>query len=512
MGGFRNNLEQPSFGAVNTSVLVAYLLLVTVLAVVLSGRQKDTRAYFLAGGRMPWLAVSLSVTASLLSALSYLGAPALAYEENASFALGPVILLMTAPLVILLFFPIYRRLGVTSIYEYVNRRFGQPARYATSVFAILQIQGWMGLALYAPALALSTVTGMDLVGSILIMGAVATLYTALGGLAAVIWTDVIQFLVLSSGALLVAVSLSSSLPGGVDQILEVALAADKLPRLEFGFRLDQANLITVAICNFVVVFSQYGTSQVTVQRLLAVRNVRQMYKAVFLDVFMQLLVVGLLFLHRARTIRLFPEFSGTSCGRSGGGPDPALLYRPRPAGGRLGAPDRRRLRGVHVHAGFGHPLHKHHDRRGPGETSGLNPAHGAAVVDDGAGNHGGAGRRRYADGTAVFQSGRHHQGGASDHRLRRRPGDGSVPAGLLTRRGHFRGWLAATLAVVLPLSYYVQNHTQVHWLLYGPVSAGSCLMAAYLCSRILRPPAWAPAEALTIWSTQTTSGTTKGAR
>jgi SSS family solute:Na+ symporter len=100
-------VEQPSFGAVNTSVLVAYLLLVTLLAVVLAGRQKDTRTYFLAGGRMPWLAVSLSLSASLLSALSYLGAPALAYEENASFVLGPVILLMTAPLVILLFFPIY---------------------------------------------------------------------------------------------------------------------------------------------------------------------------------------------------------------------------------------------------------------------------------------------------------------------------------------------------------------------------------------------------------------------
>ncbi len=425
----RISVEQPSFGAVNTSVLVAYLLLVTLLAVVLSGRQKDTRTYFLAGGRMPWLAVSLSLSASLLSALSYLGAPALAYEENASFVLGPVILLMTAPLVILLFFPIYRRLDVTSIYEYVNRRFGRPARYATSVFAILQIQGWMGLALYAPALALSTVTGMDLVGSILVMGAVATLYTALGGLAAVIWTDVIQFLVLSSGALLVMVSLSSSLPGGVDQILEMALAADKLPRLEFGFRFDQANLITVAICNLVVVFSQYGTAQVTIQRLLAVRNIRQMYKAVFLDVFLQLLVVGLLFFIGLGLYAYFQSFPERLAEGVAGGPDPALLYRPRPAGGRLWAPDRRRLRGIDVHAGFGHPLHKHRDRRGPGETPGLNPVHGAAVADDGAGNHGGVGRRCHADGTPVFQCRRHRQGGASGHRLRRCPGDGPVPAG-----------------------------------------------------------------------------------
>ena len=84
--------------------------------------------------------------------------------------------------------------------------------------------------------------------------------------------------------------------------------------------------------------------------------------------------------------------------------------------------------------------------------------------------------------------------------------------GLLTRRGHFRGWLAATLVLGLPLSYYVQNHTQVHWLLYGPVSIGTCLTAAYLLSRILGPPRSAPRDPVTIWRTQTTSGTTKGAR
>ena len=69
-------MEQPSFGALNYAVLVAYFLLVTVLALLLSGRQRDTESYFLAGRRMPWLAVSLSMVASMLSALSYLGSPA----------------------------------------------------------------------------------------------------------------------------------------------------------------------------------------------------------------------------------------------------------------------------------------------------------------------------------------------------------------------------------------------------------------------------------------------------
>ena len=499
-------MEQPSFGAVNTSVLVAYLLLVTLLAVVLAGRQKDTRTYFLAGGRMPWLAVSLSLSASLLSALSYLGAPALAYEENASFVLGPVILLLTAPLVILLFFPICRRLDVTSIYEYVNRRYGRPARYATSVFAILQIQGWMGLALYAPAVALSTVTGMDLVGCILVMGAVATLYTALGGLAAVIWTDVIQFLVLSSGALLVVVSLSSSLPGGVDQILETALAADKLPRLEFGFRLDQANLITVAICNFVVAFGQYGTSQVTVQRLLAVRNVRQMTKAVFLDVFMQLVVVGLLFFIGLGLYAYFQSFPERLAeGVAGDRILPFYIVHALPVGatgfliaGVFAASMSTLDSGIHsistmIVVDLVKPLapFRFTDRQSLMMARGITVGLGAAATL-----------------TALLFS--NIEGIVKAvHQV---TGYVGAPVTALFLLGHFRGWLAATLVLVLPLSYYVQNHTQVHWLLYGPVSAGSCLMAAYLCSRILRPPAWAPAEALTVWRTQTTSGTTKGAR
>ena len=508
----RISVEQPSFGAVNTSVLVAYLLLVTLLAVVLSGRQKDTRTYFLAGGRMPWLAVSLSLSASLLSALSYLGAPALAYEENASFVLGPVILLMTAPLVILLFFPIYRRLDVTSIYEYVNRRFGRPARYATSVFAILQIQGWMGLALYAPALALSTVTGMDLVGSILVMGAVATLYTALGGLAAVIWTDVIQFLVLSSGALLVMVSLSSSLPGGVDQILEMALAADKLPRLEFGFRFDQANLITVAICNLVVVFSQYGTAQVTIQRLLAVRNLRQMYKAVFLDVFLQLLVVGLLFFIGLGLYAYFQSFPERLAeGVAGDRILPYYIVHALPVGasglliaGVFAASMSTLDSGIHsistvIVVDLVKPLAsiRFTERQSLMMARGITVGLGAVATLT---------ALLFSNVEGIIKAVHQVTGYVGA------PVTALFLLGLLTRRGHFRGWLAATLAVVLPLSYYVQNHTQVHWLLYGPVSAGSCLMAAYLCSRILRPPAWAPAEALTIWSTQTTSGTTKGAR
>ena len=106
-------MEQASFGTLNYAVLVAYFLLVIALALMFSGRQQDTESYFLAGRRMPWLAVSLSMVASMLSALSYLGSPAAAYEDNASLILASPAMLLATPLVIVLFFPIYKRLNVT---------------------------------------------------------------------------------------------------------------------------------------------------------------------------------------------------------------------------------------------------------------------------------------------------------------------------------------------------------------------------------------------------------------
>ena len=208
---------------------MGYFAVVIGLALALSGKQKDTSSYFLANRNMPWVAVSLSVVASLLSALTYLGAPAVAYRENAALMLGLPAALLAAPLVICLFFPIYRRLNVTSIYEYVGARFGSRACYAASFLQILQIQGWMGIALYAPALALSTVTGLNLWSAIVVMGLVATTYTTLGGMAAVIWTDVVQFLILALGAVLITLSLSERVPRGIGQIMEMASANDKLP-------------------------------------------------------------------------------------------------------------------------------------------------------------------------------------------------------------------------------------------------------------------------------------------
>ena len=149
-----------AFGTLNYIVLGVYLLVMFGIGLSFAGRQKTTEDYFLAGRRMPWWVVAVSMFASLTSAASYMGVPGQGFEKDIAWiALGPVSLAM-APFLAWFFYPFYRGLGVTTSYEYVAIRFGGLARIAVSGLFLLARLGWLGVVIYAPALALSTVTGM----------------------------------------------------------------------------------------------------------------------------------------------------------------------------------------------------------------------------------------------------------------------------------------------------------------------------------------------------------------
>ncbi len=464
---------------------MGYFVVVVGLALALSGKQKDTSSYFLANRNMPWVAVSLSVVASLLSALTYLGAPAVAYRENAALVLGLPAALLAAPLVILLFFPLYRRLNVTSIYEYVGARFGSPARYVASFFQILQIQGWMGIALFAPALALSTVTGLDLWSAIVVMGLVATAYTTLGGMAAVIWTDVVQFLILSFGAVLIAFSLVERLPGGIGQIMEMASANDKLPFLDLSFSFSELNGLAVVICYFIVAFNQYGTSQVPVQRLLAIRTFSGMVKALILDHLLEIIIIGLLYfigLGLFAYFSLFPERLADGIG--GDRILPFYIIHALPAGvsgliiaaifaAAMSTVDS----GIHsmstlILIDFVGPLRKTalEARQSLLVARGLTIALGIVAT---------------LAGLLVSQTEGILKAISIVGGYLGAPVTALFLLGILTRRAHFWGWLIGACLVTIPLQFYIQNHTDTHWVFFGPLAMVTCCAVSYPLSLIL---------------------------
>ena len=277
-----------SFGTLNYIILAIYLAGIMGIGIGLTRRQITSDDYFLAGRNMPWIIVGMSMFASMTSAISYMGMPGTAVKEDISILAGYYLSPVVAPIIIILFYPLYRRLNVTTSYEYIFRRYGASARYGVSSLFLLARLGWLGAVIYAPALVLSIMTGMSLYLAILILGVIATLYTVAGGLKAVVLTDAIQFVVLVSGAVLVAVSLSYNVEGGVSGIFRTASTTGHLVNWHFSF--FEACALAFAVSYFFSFMQDYGCDQVAVQRLLASKSYGGMARAAIfnsmVDVFM----------------------------------------------------------------------------------------------------------------------------------------------------------------------------------------------------------------------------------
>lgn len=263
-----------AFGALNWSILAIYLAGNLLLGFLLSKRVTSARAFYLGSGAIPWWAIGISVVATYVSALSFLGGPAWSYSES----LAVIAIHLNYPIVIFLvvslFLPFFFNSGVASIYEYQERRFGPAARSVMSgVFLVSQ--GLTSAAiLYATALVIEFITGMDVAVAILIVTFVALIYTLLGGIAAVIWTDVIQAGVLLVGAGIIFFALLGELPMPLGEMLEQLKAQGKTTALDLSFDLGkEATLWSGIIAMTLFHTTVYGANQMMVQRTLAAKSI-----------------------------------------------------------------------------------------------------------------------------------------------------------------------------------------------------------------------------------------------
>ncbi len=306
-----------TFGLLNSVVLTVYLLGMVMIGLRFARRQQSAEDYFLAGRKMPWLPVGMSMFASLTSAITFMGLPARAYEENMALLVVCIVSPLLVPILVLVLYPAYRRHGVTTSYEFIGIRYGTAGRTAVSLLFVLARLGWMGTVIYAPALALSVATGLSLHLTIVLMGGLATLYTVLGGLAAVLWTDVVQFLILVAGAIWVAGDLIRQAPDGITGILDTARAAGHLHIVGWRFSLVEMSGLIVAVSFFLQMLQDYGTDQVTVQRVLAIRKPGGVIRATVFNACTDVVMIALLLfigLGLFAYYRLHPELapSGTS--------------------------------------------------------------------------------------------------------------------------------------------------------------------------------------------------------
>lgn len=281
---------RPSFGALNWAVLVAYLVAMVLLGYYFMRRGGDADDFFKGGGRIPWWAAGISIYATMLSAITYMAYPAKAYATDWTYYPMLVTILLVSFPVMKYYLPFFRRLNVTSAYEYLERRFNAVTRLMASALFIVFMVARMALVLYLPSLALTAVTGIDLYICIVLMALVTILYCTMGGVEAVVWGDVVQGFILVGGALFAVGYLIWGTEGGFEGFWHIGQKADKFRLFTWSFDYRSATFWVILLGGMANNLISYTSDQTVIQRYLTTRDEAAARRSILLNGVMSVVV------------------------------------------------------------------------------------------------------------------------------------------------------------------------------------------------------------------------------
>ncbi len=308
---------------IDFAIIAIYLVGITLFGLRFRRRQRTLRDYFLAGRDIPWWAISLSIVAAETSTLTIISIPGLAYDTNLTFL--QVVLGYVAGRFIISFvlLPHYFRGDLYTAYELIEKRFGPNLRSLTSALFLLTRAAAEGVRVYAVSIVVSIALGTGEVASIAIITLLTLIYTFEGGLAAVIWTDVVQTAIYVGGTLLGIVTIIHYVPGGWVHIHQIAAANGKLRIFDFTLSFWKPYTFWAGfVGGMFLTTAGHGTEQLFVQRLLAARSQRQSVTAllssgaVILFQFGLFLMLGVMLFayymlpsaHFGKADRIYPTF------------------------------------------------------------------------------------------------------------------------------------------------------------------------------------------------------------
>ncbi len=282
-------MTSPAAGALtwpDYAILFAALLALLVIGGAFTRQQRDTSDFFLGRRRIPWWAACLSFLATEISAVTIISVPATAYSENWQYFQFFVGSSLAKFAVALIFIPAFYRYNCTTIYEFLDYRFGRSSQVTGSVFFFVTRLLGSGVRLMAACVAVSVLVGWPLSATILLFSAVSIVYIALGGVKAVVWTNVFQAGAFLVGGALTVWFLVTQIDGGLAAIFRTAAAAGRLDVIEWGpapgapdfWRriLTEPNIVWLAVLNgFVGSMAAFGTDYDLMQRLLTVETRRE---------------------------------------------------------------------------------------------------------------------------------------------------------------------------------------------------------------------------------------------
>ena len=273
-------------------VLGLYIVVIVGIGFWANRQQTDTEAYFVGNRSVRWWAAGISIIATSFSAASILGVPGYAYSDDMWYLQYQIGDILAAVIVVVLFIPFFHSVrGLTTAYEYLETRFDLKTRLLGSSLFSLTVLLRAGTLLYGAALLFSAVVPTTLIPglngveeAVVIFGVIAIIYTVMGGISAVIWTDVIQFSIMSIGIFACMAVVVAGTPGGWQTAFAQADALGKLDVVHIAEPLGGKGLLTAIFGYGLLALSLFGTNQQPVQRYMTVKEPREAQKALLLGV------------------------------------------------------------------------------------------------------------------------------------------------------------------------------------------------------------------------------------
>jgi len=272
---------QTEFGIGNYIVLAIYFIAMLIIGVRAGRETRGSSGYFTGEGKVHHVLVGLSLLGTYLSALTMMALPAMSFgEADMTWSIQLPFLLVTAVVITRFVLPRYREAGCLSVYEFLEQRIHVSSRLLASIAFIALSIGRMGLVLYLPALSFSIVTGFDLLTTIVVMGIIVTIYTVLGGIRGVIWTDAIQVVIFVVGAL---VSVAFMFDPRVD-FFAIANAHHKFRVFDWRLRLTEVTTLWLILETIFQTIRIYATQQDMTQRYVAAESTAKANRSVWISI------------------------------------------------------------------------------------------------------------------------------------------------------------------------------------------------------------------------------------
>lgn len=290
-------MDSNGFGVLNWLVLIVYLAAMLGVGIYFSKSSgKDTHAFFKAGGHIPGWAAGLSVYATTLSAITFMSIPERAFLTDWTYAASNITIIAIVPILLKFYIPFFRKLDVTTAYEYLEARFGVSLRLFGSIMFVLFHIGRIAIVIYLPTLAISSVSSLNPYLIAVCIGLLCIVYTYLGGMKGVIWSDVIQAIVLLGGALLIIFIGVYKIDGGWGTVLNDAVSNNKfVPNDSWKWSFHSATIPIIFLGSIFNNLHQYTASQDVVQRYTVTVDSKETKRTLWTNAFFAAITIPVFF-------------------------------------------------------------------------------------------------------------------------------------------------------------------------------------------------------------------------